>query len=314
MCKIFVLTNTNKLTTKQLENLIEKVSIPVTDNMSDGFGLAYSTENSFYAERWVSPNDFLMRKATVGPNDDALMLPPLMDAFGEKTKASGGLLMHGRQSTNNVSLENTHPFINDRYALIHNGVVHNEGDAVLRLTDNDTEFLLIKYSQGGMERVSESLSGYYACGMLDAENGNTIIFRDATARLYVAWFEKFETYVFATTKSIIIAAANSLGVKKFNVREAAENFHAVFDQNGKLLESTGFTPKLRSFGALDKQSLGVEFDWTHYEQDVPVYRQDESIMQIVNERGMPISEIAYDMLNNAEQMKCSFIRNGQLVA
>jgi predicted glutamine amidotransferase len=321
MCKIFIATNTAKMTKKQLTALIDAVAKPITDAERDGFGLAYNTESGLYAEQWVNPNDFLAKKIKRGPNDAVLMAPPEHNVIGTNdSKHVGGLLVHGRTSTNNVSLINTHPFVNDRYALIHNGVVQNIGEHVERVSTNDTEFVLTHYTNGGMPKVAESLTGYYACGLIDKTNGNTIVFRDATARLNVTWLDKFQCYIFATNQKIIVAACKALGVKRYNVSEAQENFHAVFDVNGDLISRDSFEPKKRSFGALDYKSLGSASSYANsYESvwadDMPSYRRkDESSIEYVNRDGMPISEEQFELLDWNEQAECQILQDGKLIA
>lgn len=326
MCKLLIVTNISKLTDKQLSTLIDKAAKPISKYERDGFGFAYTTEDGVYAERWVDPDEFAARKLKAGPYDHVLAQPAEFDSVGNaESKHVGGLLVHGRTSTNDVALMNTHPFINDKHVLIHNGVVQNVGEHVERVSTNDTEFILTHYTNGGMARVAESVSGYYACGMLDIATGNTIVFRDSTASLFVAWIAKFETYMFATTKEILIAAAAAIGVKRVSIRDAQLNFHVVFDKTGKLIDSSTFEPLKRSFGSLDDKSLGrsaagdaMTAQSPHWFQDVPSWRYDErderDAYEYISREGLRLDADQYEVLTADEQDACEVRYGGRKLA
>jgi len=120
-----------------------------------------------------------------------------------------------------------------------------------------------------------------------------------------------------------VAACKALGVKRYNVSEAQENFHAVFDVNGDLISRDSFEPKKRSFGALDYKSLGTSSSWANtpeskYESvwadDIPSYRRSEESIEFINRDGVPLTEEQYELLDWNEQAECQILQDGKLIA
>ena len=303
MCKLFILTKTDKLTETQLSNLINAIHNPLTETENQGFGWALWGEKGLFGEKFVNPDDFFLSRADFGPIAEVVTSKLEMNSFGVASKPVGALLVHGRTSTNEVSLANTHPLINNDWALVHNGVVYNTGKEIKRKTTNDTEFILEHYTQGGIEQVVESIEGYYACGMINTKTGNLAVFRDATARLYVSWIKELEAYAFATTEEILITALESLDLMDSPIRHANTNFHLVFKPNGETVLWDSFEPKLRSFGALDKKSLGSSVkDFSNFDMDIPKYRDDYPSEWRNVRTGEVIEDDEFELMHIDEQM------------
>lgn len=314
MCKIMIVTTTKKMSQEQVQGLIKAAHKGMASERN-GFGFAISGTSGVYGERFVNPKSYGKQAKDLGPNALDLTSFGESDSFGSKGTMGGGLMVHGRTSTNDVSLLNTHPLVNTSFALIHNGVVSNIGEPIERRTTNDTEFILEHYTRGGIERVSNSVAGYYACAALDLKTGHLSVFRDDRARLYVAWVEKYETYIFATTSEIVKAALKVLKVKA-SVVEAKVNFHATFDQSGTMLSHDSFEAIERSFGALDQKSLGYAKDedesWRKYSDDIPSYREESWTFE--NQDGEQITANEFEALSYRDQNNCKTYRNGKLVA
>lgn len=319
MCKLFVLTKTQDLTETQLKKLIRETSKELLVGNSDGFGYSIATSQGFYGERFTETNSmsfshFGERSNINGPSDEYIFGDEIQNSFGVKSPHSGGLIVHARTSTNKLGLVNTHPFNSERYSLVHNGVVDNVGVEVDRVSDNDSEYILRHYDSGGIDNVVNSVSGYYALGILDADTGNTIVVRDATANLYGAYFKSIDAYAFATTKKTLEIASKVLK-SKCVIREVKTNTAMVFSREGILIETITFTPKEKSFGRLDEMSLGRSYESLSWRDDIPSYRQyDDGDLNYVNAQGMPISEEDYELLTWAEQSNCSVYKNGKLIA
>ena len=96
----------------------------------------------------------------------------------------GWLLLHGRRATCGVSLENTHPMLDDgAAALIHNGVVSSETIHNVSTTC-DSELLLRAMLSHGPAGLAD-VSGYFAFAMLRRrkDGWHAAVVRDDTARL-----------------------------------------------------------------------------------------------------------------------------------
>ncbi len=331
MCKLFIATNTSKLKVSQLKKLIHAVKEPLTKTNDDGFGWAAHSDKGIFGERYsneLNKGLFIdLRRfynARPGPYDSKLFMK-LYDSFGRQGKLKGGLVVHGRTSTNAVNLLNTHPIVNDSHALVHNGVVENVGKTVTRRTTNDSEFILQHYSEGGIDQVSASVEGYYACGILEKDTGNTIVIKDSTAPLVAAWVEELSTYFFASSHDVILEALKALKMQAA-IEEVKTNQHLVFNVAGELIAQTEFTPRKRSYGATDYRSLGRSAgqdsswfdDYTSQRwgtggntSDIPAYREDA--YEIYDATGRKISESEYEQLTADKMALCQWYQNGRRV-
>ena len=314
MCKIFVMTNVSKLTNKQIESIVNVVHGKMSSE-KHGFGFLYSTKNGFFGRKFTNPNDFKVNPSSFGPLARQFLSMGQEETLGFLDSAPlGGLIVHGRTSTNDHTLVNTHPLTNEDFALIHNGIVENVGKEIKRKSTNDTEFILEHYFQGGIKQVSESIEGYYACAAINLKNKNTIIFRDSTARLFFAWSESLKSYIFATTEEIIKAVLKTLKLKA-EISECAKNFHAIFDVNGKEIEFSNFMPRERSFGVIDRSSLGYSPKYSNYDYIVAESNlYDIAEYEYKDQWGRDISEDRYEAMDVWEREYCSVYSKGNKVS
>jgi predicted glutamine amidotransferase len=307
MCKILVIPRIDSLAEKQVRDLVRHVSKLMTERDADGFGYAYLGDSGIYAERFLDTsriNPMLPSSPRVS------FLEPQSECHGVPSKPVGGLIVHARTSTNKVSLGATHPFIQDGRALIHNGVVSNLGESVDYPSGNDSEMLFQHYLKGGIDRVSASVAGYYAVGILDERTKQTVVFKDATARLYGIYVKAIKSYAFATTPEILSKVAGFFK-EKCRVLKFRDNTHLVFNASGRLVSESTFTPIERSFGALDYQSLGyssgVTVDEPGVDDTIPDYRLEHC--DIEDAFGRPVSFEEFSKMSASEQDECR-IRDG----
>lgn len=263
MCKVFAMTNMSKVKiTKKFLNAVKAEVCRTGDK--HGFGYAVLSENGELAgERTMRPLEF--QPLQINPlNTRTGSLPIVLrtrDQFGELDFAAPkSFIGHGRYSTNDVALENTHPFTNDNIALIHNGVVHDTDGVIEKealKTTNDTEIILRCWERGGMKLVEETISGYYALAILDKDSGFLHIVRDDTAMLYIAYSRTVDSYIFATTPEIIKSVAKKMQWQIEQPEEMLENMHVVFDRN-EILSQTDVTPKYepRTMTAKERAAFG----------------------------------------------------------
>lgn len=227
MCKIVIIPNASKV--KDFKDFSETMAYELSDQ-SDGFGFAAQGKKGVFGSRTLSPSSFADEKPpsfAVGNRYD----------FGEQSEVIGAAMFHGRVSTNYISIRNTHPIEREGWYLIHNGVVTHHGKKYKKNTSNDSEDVLFELMNGGITSVAKNLTGYYAVGAID-DNGLVHVIRDSIASLYVAYSEKLETFIFATTTELIDAVGTYVK-EDLTAYRVKNDIYLVFDQ-GKLIKEESF--------------------------------------------------------------------------
>ena len=214
MCKVFGFSNFSKVK-KKLET-IEFIGQTLLDTERDGFGYAIWNNNisQSFGERTSDKTFRSGVRENPRVNFDFCVKPETnQNMFGEFDLTNvGAAIFHGRISTNNKNLLNTHPMVRDGWALVHNGVVTDHGEKYDTITTNDSEHVLKRYQDGTFE---QNLTGYYAFLALDDE-GKLHVCRDRIAQLYSAWVDQLDSYVFSTTEFNISKVCKALGVEHSN--------------------------------------------------------------------------------------------------
>lgn len=243
MCKIFAMTNMDKVTIN--EKFLKTVQRAVCRTDNSGFGYATLTQHGqLWGERTINPSSFQMR---INKPDTVTEKLPIIskqcDKFGSHTeKGNIAFIGHGRLSTNSVSLPNTHPFVGDGVALIHNGVVQDGGDKKVDcVTDNDTEILFRYWLRGGMPEVEANVTGYYALAILD-KHGKMHIVRDDRASLYISYCRTVHSYIIATKPDIITEVAKKMKWTVDQPEAITPNTYTVFKGNN-ILSHTDIKPR-----------------------------------------------------------------------
>lgn len=243
MCKIMVLTNMSKV--KDVKRLTNIAAEELLAYEKDGFGYAIQGEKGVYGER-TTRDSFKTRLSKL----DQVVKEPIFEKtwnnFGSESKAVGAGLFHGRTSTNDKNLTNTHPIIRNDWTLIHNGVVSNLGPKYIKTTTNDTEDLVHYMSTEGIKGVEKNLSGYYAFASLDPQ-GNLHVVKDSTAKLYVASIKSLDSLIFATTEDIIVDTCKTLKLKVGPIEQVKDDIYMIFDITGKLTHVETISPKGYSY-------------------------------------------------------------------
>lgn len=299
MCKLLIIPRIDKLTQDETAKLVQHVRKKMTERDADGFGYAYLGQKGLYSERFL---DTERVRAMLPEMPLASFIEARSDCYGTPSKPIGGLLVHSRTSTNLVSLNATHPFIEAGQAFIHNGVVSNVGEAVSYPSGNDSEMLFQHYLKGGIQRVSESVSGYYACGILDANRKQTVVIKDSTANLYCIYVKKLESFAFGTTAEILGKVANFFK-ERCRVMKVKNNVCVTFNASGRCISETSFKPIERSFGELDYKSLGTSY-LEYKPKEVKREDYELEVSEIYDSWGRPISYPEYTAMSLAEQEEC----------
>jgi predicted glutamine amidotransferase len=224
MCKILALTNAQKVK----RNHINKIGQMLLGLERDGFGYAIQGEKGVYGEKCISKH-FETRIGAGG----VIHLPFVkrdFESFGlPKDKPKGPAIFHGRTSTNQPGLINTHPMQEDGWHLIHNGVVTDHGPAYEKKTANDSEHVLHRLIKG-IDEVAKHLSGYYAFAAIDPK-GRLHIAKDKTANLNAAWSKDLDSFIIGTNPELIKSAAKILGVKVGPVDSIKDEEYCIFKGN-----------------------------------------------------------------------------------
>lgn len=239
MCKILVFTNVAKV--KDIKKLTNAAAEELLAWEKDGFGYAIQGEKGVYGER-TTRDTFKTRLSKL----DLVVKEPIFtqtwNNFGVESQAKGAALYHGRTSTNDKNLTNTHPIMRNDWTLIHNGVVTNLGPKYVKNTTNDTEDLVHYMSTEGIKSVEKNLSGYYAFASLDPK-GNLHVVKDETAKLFCAWIKALDSLVFATNEDIITDVCKVMKYKVGPIEQVQDNIYMIFDSTGKLTHVQNITPK-----------------------------------------------------------------------
>ena len=188
---------------------------------SDDDGLGYAAidgEGKLFGERWFSPKEAFLNREEKGMIAEEVIKRykgfvkgklSVYNNFGDvHDKSLRSIMLHARNATNEKSLRNTHPFVIDGTALIHNGVISNDDMLIKKISSCDSEVILNEYLRLNVvnnikkiDEVAARLNGYYAVGVMGKQkNGRLIldVFKDSVARLRGYFIKELDTIVFTT--------------------------------------------------------------------------------------------------------------------
>jgi len=256
MCKIVTLTNTKKI---NFEQKINKLGNVLTKIEKDGFGYATVGEKGVFGEKSLDRN-FESRMQTFDPTPKSI-IKINSETFGTYSKPTGPMILHGRTSTNDAGLLNCHPMIKNDHYLVHNGVVSDHGPDYQKSTTNDSEDVLHRFIEG-VTSLQTALTGYYAFTAIDPQ-GRLHVLRDRIAELNIAWCSQYDTYIIATTKSLLQSVADTLKAKIGPINEIKDDIYMIFEGNQivhtESIKSLGYSRKEAAYAS---KSLGRSLDTT----------------------------------------------------
>lgn len=265
MCKIVSFTNSSKLDIKKAS---EEIGNQLLALERDGFGYAVQGSQNVFGEKSIAPNF----KSRIG-SLHLVKLPVVerrAETFGYVDKPVGPAIFHGRTSTNDKGLVNCHPMQRDNWHLIHNGVVDDTGPKYKQFTTNDSEHVLARLVNGIAE-VEKYLTGYYAFAAIGPD-GRLHVGRDNVASLFMAWCPKIQSFIFATTESLIESVCSELKIKFGPIDKVEPNIYMIFSGNELVHKQSiaprGFERKQADFA---EKSLGrvLEFGYAGHHYAVP---------------------------------------------
>lgn len=289
MCKIVIFTNFRKVNDNK--EVINYIANKLLETETDGFGYTIQGKKGAYGEKYIGKNvDFEVSIGINKPKTEFYSLPFLeknREVFGVPSKSNGGALFHGRISTNKSGLKNTHPINKHGWSLIHNGVVTDHGPKYTMITDNDTEHVLERLATGGIDALTEHLTGYYAVGAFDPK-GNLHIVRDNIAWLYCAKIEELDTYLFATTAKLIEGICETFGYERSTIELVKADSYMVFNTTGDLksfkkIETRGYGHKESSLMSKSLSYMGDDMPFKeHYDNITDMTINDLDMQQMAD--------------------------------
>lgn len=244
------MTDASALTKPQFSKLMLTVAAAFNQTEKDGFGWAAWTGTSIAYEKYSSPYFFAgpyALEAAIKPltnsERELMWIPPFHcsykpDALGFAPLPKGPLIVHGRTATNDVNINNTHPFVGGNCALIHNGVVDHVGPGHPRKSTCDSEFLLNEFIyENGPRSFHKHITGYYAVLAIDTQ-GRLHVVRDNMAQLWAARVKGTHNWLFCTTPSILKAAAESVDISISTPFPVTPHTYGIFGATGLLSVET----------------------------------------------------------------------------
>lgn len=322
MCKLLTFTSLKNLKNREMERLTKAVSAAMAKTERDGFGLTLITDKGIGARKFTNPKSASL--------NSVLHSAPFLDSSAEQLGEIGtkykSIIFHGRTSTNYLGLVNTHPIIKHGLWLSHNGVVEDSGPKYEAISNNDTEHLVERISQG-VEQVEKYISGHYATIHYKEGSESTFIMRDSIAPLVCAFIESLDGYCIATNEGLVKAACGALGLSYSNISDVMPNI--AMELNGsELLAMSEIKPKGRTSytDSLSAKSLGrsmdtISQDWS-WDYDSRESAVDDAIELFLDEsemdsdsswvfalNGLEISRGEFLDLHDDDRLNCVVIRS-----
>lgn len=288
MCKLYCvleIEDKNKAF-RFTEHAIKKIL--ETDN--HGLGRIILGDKGLLVNRWldVKNRNGVGRLGRLEKFSKALAIKA--NQSGTMSNRIDAIMVHGRYATCEKTLENTHPFVKDGVALIHNGVISNHHAFTKEMSTCDSEVLLHQYLENkvpshlsNIEKALDGVGGYYACMVANEEKGTVDIWRDQTASLYMAYVPTVGLVV-ATTMEIILKSARKMKIKVKEIEEIQPCVAIRWHRTGEVelkefvakkpFTPTGFTyPRTESIEGKFRTDGQVSGHWWNEETDEEILEQ-----------------------------------------
>lgn len=269
MCKILVMPVVHPDKAELAWQVAKAMSKVMSRGNSDGLGYAaVDDEGKIFGERWLRNNEAFNERVEFTDLDRIMMdefdgflhKDERYNKFGELSEAkTRAIILHTRFATSGKGFRNTHPFVDDSTALIHNGVISNYTQAELKISSCDSEKILREYLKKDVandakkvQKMANALTGYYACAVLSQKrkDGVTIldVFKDQGANLGAAWVRELGAIVITTNPGDLIEVSKDLKLNIDSIYEIKPGVLMRFDVlAGRSLGATKFKPAGRSY-------------------------------------------------------------------
>lgn len=271
MCKLLIITSiTEGLVVREF---MERMAKPMSRVNDDGIGYAaVNSRGELFSERWLNNDHFFSTKDVMVPEIAKELeaytarlpkgaLDPNYSVHGEVDfNDVRSVIMHTRMATCGKEFANTHPFIYEDTAQVHNGVIRNafswgamKGLDVNKISTCDSEAALQTYLSQGVNRDTKKakewldmLTGSWAFGILTRnEQGNRVLdVVRGSSSLYYMEIEGIGR-VFTTQKDDAEGVAKDMGLK-FLVEPGFVGMDEMYRYDaltGEFLEAVDIKPK-----------------------------------------------------------------------
>lgn len=281
MCKILVMPVVRPDTAEIAWSLAKEMGKVMSKGNSDGLGYAaMDNEGKLFGERWLRNHEAFKERLEFTDLDRIIIedyggflhKDERYNKFGKvNEKDTRAIILHTRFATSGKQFFNTHPFVDDGTALIHNGIISNVKQEELKISTCDSEKILREYLQKDvgnrpkrMQKVADELSGYYACAVLTHKKDGTPIldvFKDTSASLGAAWVRELGAVVITTNPGDLIEVARDLKLHIDSVYEVKPGILLRYNVlTGQPLGATKFTPTGFSARRYQYQDIDAEYD------------------------------------------------------
>lgn len=266
MCKNMMVAGIKPTLSKKLWEFIMEATPNMSSYDKDGIGYAAMAKEGIWGERWLRPGDAFKNRPKWAQIDNeikekfkgTLLGNKIFNQFGNVDLGSStAVILHARMATCEKGLMNVHPFVRDKFALIHNGIIGND-DKLTKITSTcDSEVILNEYVQQNVadnpdkiKDVVDVLQGSFACGVLgETKDGLRYmdIFKNYSTNLVAIYVKELEAVVFCTNEVIVRDTIKSLKWHIGNVFEVKPwTMIRLNAETGELISSHEFPASSRS--------------------------------------------------------------------
>lgn len=210
MCKLFIATG--RFSRKQVLALLNATNNAFASSQRDGFGFAAYGGGSVAFGRYLNPRVY------PGFGSD---LPPFVTCprseSGSLPEVTKALVIHGRTSTNRVTVENVHPFKKGSLYLAHNGVLRwtGGGHAPKAAHDCDTEQFLNWFDDSNQRKwvgTASTWSGYGVFGVIDSASKTLTVAKCGSGNLHWAGADGVNLFSTSPADLAVIARRSKIRV------------------------------------------------------------------------------------------------------
>ena len=288
MCKLLGFSVDTKLTSEKLAEVIV-ASKELLKDQKDGFGYALSGGDIEGITSLRLTSGTLLGYGYDEPEEWGDITRQPYEAKGKVAPCTAGIF-HGRTSTNAVTIQNTHPFVSEDLALVHNGIVIYSGKKRKKKGTCDSEDIFNSFTKGsGWRELKKHYSGYAGLLLLRPD-GEITIYKDETPSLYIC--KVSGGFVVGTSAHDTASLAKILDDKP-NAPWMLKSDIATTCKNGKIESKKKVEPMERQSFKQDTLSLGYSTKYRYTPSSTETTK--ESFPDYTSKRfDNPTYEDAYD--------------------
>jgi hypothetical protein len=297
MCKVMMMAGIKANKTRQAWEFLQASVKHMSKTDNDGLGYVASSNGELFGERWLKNTDAFKRREQFDNVDqrmisllgDALSIKKTYNSFGNRNLGLhvNAIMLHTRMATCSVNIENTHPFVVNETALIHNGVINNVKDLKQYQSTCDSECIVNEYIDGdvistpnAINDVVSKLKGYYAVGILSKTIDGVPyldVFKCDRANLVVGYVKELDTYVFCTLADILKKTAKDAKMTVTNIHHVNPGYliriNAITGQRMEIVDFD-YTQSQRSY------NFNTSWDKTDIDRMIARKHEDDSYIKV----------------------------------